>query len=261
MTDVSWLEAAAETFLAALKTVFPSGCDPQQEQADDESGQNGDCWRCPWNWQEIKGLLMQPAARGVAELSRMSASQGHLPGWPSLAAKNNKARSAWVDLIRGFTTNVQATRRARLAKTLEKHAAVLKRELKKETDVASERLERERGADDAEALLEELDHPAVGLGTSEMLAEEPALRRVVELVRQQVGRLRRGEVDKPAKDGSGTAAASVQCPHCGTELVEQTLRGNYCDSPDCGAPPSWRCPSPGCDFDLCSDCHDLATGL
>jgi hypothetical protein len=223
----------------------------QGEKADSE----GKIWRCPWSWQEVKGLLMQPVARKVAELSRQSANGGRQPGGSSLAAWEEQARSAWVGLIEEFAKNVQATRRARLAKMLEQHAAVLKRELRRPTDVASERQERERGASDAEALLEELAHPAVGLATEALLADEPALRRVVALVKEQVLRLRRGEVDTAAKEAQ---AAAVSCPHCGTELAQQALRGNYCDSPNCGAPPAWRCPSPGCDFDLCQSCHELA---
>ena len=62
----------------------------------------------------------------------------------------------------------------------------MKRELRRPTDVASERQERERGASDAEALLHELSHPAVGLATEAALADEPALRRVVHLVAEQV---------------------------------------------------------------------------
>ena len=49
---------------------------------------------------------------------------------------------------------------------------------------------------DAEVLLQQLQHPAVAGLQSEAvwLAEHPALRRIVELVRKQVSRLRRGEV-------------------------------------------------------------------
>merc|ERR1711956_117243 len=118
---------------------------------------------------------------------------------------------------------VQATRRKRLCKTLEQHSAVLKRELLRPTDVAADRQERERGADDAEAMLCELAHPAVGLRTPASLATEPALQRIVELVREQVARLRRGEVDK------GQAASPILCPHCSTELIKKAWPGNYCD--------------------------------
>jgi hypothetical protein len=118
------------------------------------------------------------------------------------------------------------------------------------------------GASDAEALLEELSHPAVGLSTEEELSAEPALKRVVALVREQVARLRRGEVDTKRAEQATTdddvVVPTVSCPHCGTELAAQALRGNYCDSPNCGAPPSWRCPNPGCDFDLCETCYELA---
>ena len=179
----------------------------------------------------------------------------HVHGQTNIDTRNEEVRAAWADLIQEFARNVQATRRARLAKQLEQHATVLKRELRRPTDVASERQERERGASDAEALLQELSYPAVGLASEALLAEEPALRRVVELVRGQIARLRRGEVDTKELQGATT---SVSCPHCGTELTQQALRGNYCDSPNCGAPPTWWCPSPGCDFDLCQSCHELA---
>ncbi len=260
-----WLVNAAETFVVAVKEAFPNGASPIDDASSTVSNAEGEpeaaetqqtvVWRCPWSWQEVKGLLMQPGANTVVDLVRTLAIEHKVHGQTAVETRNEEARAAWADLIQEFSKNVQATRRARLAKQLEQHAVVLKRELRRPTDVASERLERERGASDAEALLQELSHPAVGLASEASLAEEPALRRVVELVREQILRLRRGEVDTKEMQG---AAASVSCPHCGTELAQQALRGNYCDSPNCGAPPSWRCPRPGCDFDLCQSCHELA---
>lgn len=263
---------AAESFVVAIKEAFPNGVSPAVVSMDNARAalskmaeaatamiQQNEVWRCPWSWQETKGVLMQPAARNVVELLRPRASERDVhdrDGQTSLDSRIEDVRAAWAELIQEFAKNVQATRRARLAKQLEQHAVVLKRELRRPTDVASERQERERGASDAESLLQELSHPAVGLATEALLAEEPALRRIVELVREQILRLRRGEVD--TKENHGTTAASVVCPHCGSELARQALRGNYCDSPNCGAPPAWRCPTPGCDFDLCQSCHELA---
>ena len=181
---------------------------------------------------------MQPQVRAMAQAKATDAEQ---------------AAAGWAALIGAFAENVMATRQARLLKTLEQHVALLRRELRRPTDVDSERQERERGADDAEALLSELGHPAVGLGTAELLATAPAMRRVVAQVEELIARLRRGEVET----APAAREASAPCPHCGTQLVPQSLRGNYCDG--CGAPPSYRCPSHSCDFDLCQGCFELAT--
>lgn len=129
---------------------------------------------------------MQPAARYVVQLLRPLASEGNIPIQMNVDTRTEEARAGWADLIHEFAKNVQATRRARLAKKLEQHAAVLKRELRRPTDVAADIQERKRGASDAEALLHELSHPAVGLATEAALADEPALRRVVHLVAEQV---------------------------------------------------------------------------
>ena len=152
------------------REAFPGGCYGGVAEAAAE----GNCWRCPWNFQEVKGLLMQPAAKQVVLLS-----EHHVGG---------AVRRPWAALIGDFARNVQATRRTRLSKTLEAHAAVLKRELRRPTDIEADRQERERGAEDARALLGELAHPAVaGLQAEEVwLAEEPALRRIAQLVREQV---------------------------------------------------------------------------
>merc|ERR1711953_1284082 len=115
----------------------------------------------------------------------------------------------------------------------------MKRDLRRPTDVEADRQERERTADDAEELLYELQHPAIGLHSDDSLAQEPALRRIVELVREQMERIRKGEVDDP----SAQAPSPVLCPHCSAELIAKVTRGHYCDSPDCGAPPAFRCPN------------------
>jgi SpoVK/Ycf46/Vps4 family AAA+-type ATPase len=146
--EAPWIAAAAETFLGSLKSVFPMGSSPPEGAAEAgttttaEGGRGAAqekrervIWRCPWSWQEVKGLLMQPAARDVAVLSAAQTT-------PTQAGDHHRQ---WVGLIREFALNVRATRRARLTKTLEQHAAVLKRELRRPIDVASERLERERG--------------------------------------------------------------------------------------------------------------------
>lgn len=191
----AWLAPAAEIFIQAIKEEFPNGASAPvvdgsstalDKPADSTETQFNTVWCCPWSWQEAKGLLMQPAVRHVVQLSRPLASECNISVQANVGTRTEEARAAWAELIREFAENVQATRRARLAKKLEQHAVVMKRELRRPTDVASERQERERGASDAEALLHELSHPAVGLATEAALADEPALRRVVHLVAEQV---------------------------------------------------------------------------
>ena len=73
VSSVAWLAAAADAFISGLREAFPSGdhCSSsstgdEEEEEKEEEGRSY-CWRCPWNFQEVKGLLMQPTAKRVVE--------------------------------------------------------------------------------------------------------------------------------------------------------------------------------------------------
>jgi len=207
---------AANHFIQAMKRCFP-----QVECIE------GSRWRCPLNWTEIKGLLMNPKIQ------------------------HNLRASSDDKLIQGFISNVRVTKRLKLRKLLSDQIKVLKRELRRPVDDQEDRLERERAVKDALVTLQLLPRPEVGLKTAAELDKAPVIRKSVEGIKLLIKRIEAGEVDT-----RHVSSNQVKCPTCKGKLVAfpADMYGHYCDgcsSGDC----AWRCQSSGCNFDMCANCY------
>jgi len=219
----SEIDGAAGGFVSALKRVFDSK----------ECIENGK-WRCPLNWCEIKGLLMDPRIQ-----------------------KDHTACSEEA-ILRDFVHKLRVTKRLKLRKTLNEQERVLKRELRRDTDDAEDRQERERAVKDARVTLLLLNRPEIGLATeADLMRETPVIGKTVGRIRNLIQRITSGEVDKSKAENK-----AVKCNTCGGKLsaFPDDLFGHFCDG--CGSGEcAFRCPRRGCNFDICSNCYQrLADG-
>jgi len=219
----SEIDGAAEGFVSTLKSLFDSN----------ECIENGQ-WRCPLNWCEIKGLLMDPRIQRDYKVCSDEA------------------------ILRDFIHKLRVTKRLKLRKTLNEQERVLKRELRRDTDDEEDQQERERAVKDARVTLLLLSRPEIGLASeADMMRETPVIGKTVGRIRNLMQRITNGEVDK-----SKVESKAVKCNTCGGKLspFPDNLYGHFCDG--CGSGEcSFRCPSRGCNFDICTNCHQrLADG-
>eukprot|EP00466_Bigelowiella_natans_P017531 jgi/Bigna1/75267/fgenesh1_pg.33_\ len=171
-----------------------------------ENGQ----WRCPLNWCEIKGLLMDPRIQRVRDYKVCSDEA----------------------ILRDFIHKLRVTKRLKLRKTLNEQERVLKRELRRDTDDEEDQQERERAVKDARVTLLLLSRPEIGLASEAdmmrgnilktlfkilayiKIVQTPVIGKTVGRIRNLMQRITNGEVDK-----SKVESKAVKCNTCGGKLV------------------------------------------
>eukprot|EP00656_Telonema_subtile_P026285 TRINITY_DN28258_c0_g1_i1.p1 TRINITY_DN28258_c0_g1~~TRINITY_DN28258_c0_g1_i1.p1 ORF type:complete len:417 (-),score=108.55 TRINITY_DN28258_c0_g1_i1:130-1380(-) len=180
-------------------------------------------WRSPFSFAEIKGLLMKPQVQ------------------------NDPNSASDPQVLEQFVQQIRVTMRGNALKLLDNQVKALKKELRRGVDTENDRSERDRSCADSQAAVDHVLNDVV-IGLEE--APDELLSKRIGTVDGLRERIENGEVDNTPIEKK-----EVKCPKCGTLMQKYAMPGNYCDTPDCGGSPAFRCPNHNCDFDVCSSCH------